>query len=336
MDWILLAQETVATDAAAEQGRWFESIYHEVMSPLGHILLCAIALAVGIYLLLPPRGRGKTFVVGVVITALAGGLFLLPTIMKLPVAPAFFLLEGLAVLGGLGTVTSRSPVYSAIWFASALLAIGAILLMGGAQFLGLATVAVYAGAIVVTFLFVLMLAQPEGHAVYDRIGWGWFPSLCVSLAGMSLAAIVAAGLLGGTNETFSRADPLLNKVRVAVGKEAVRDVLLTRDSAGQPLLNVTLEPDSGLLENGDAVLASAIRSTFGDTVPPATKIDIREQDILADDHVARLGGELFGRHLISIQVAAVLLLVALVGAIAMAIHGKDLAPASSKRKVALR
>ncbi len=53
-----------------------------------------------------------------------------------------------------------------------LLGTAGLFLFQGAQFLSIATVAVYAGAIVVTFLFVLMLAQPEGHAFYDRIGWG--------------------------------------------------------------------------------------------------------------------------------------------------------------------
>ena len=70
--------------------------------------------------------------------------------------------------------------------------------------------------------------------------------------------------------------------------------------------------------------------------PTATEVDaaVAAKEILASDHVARLGGELYGRHLISIQVAAVLLLVALVGAIAMAIHGKDLSPNSVGRESA--
>lgn len=272
MDWILLAQDT-AVDAS-DQLNGVDAFVDSMMTPRGHFLLCSALLVIGIYWLLPPRGRGKGFLIGSFLTALSVLLFLLPTLMKLPSAPAFFLLEGLAILGGLGTVTSRSPVYSAIWFASSLLAIGAILLMGGAQFLGLATVAVYAGAIVVTFLFVLMLAQPEGHAVYDRLGWGWLPSLCATIAGVSFAAIVSIGLLG-THET------------------------------------------------------KAQTTTTSISEATATK------DILASDHVARLGGELFGRHLISIQVAAVLLLVALVGAIAMAIHGKDL-PANSVGQEAAR
>ena len=48
---------------------------------------------------------------------------------------------------------------------------GRAVLFIGAQFLAVATVVVYAGAILVTFLFVLMLAQPEGKAAYDRVSW---------------------------------------------------------------------------------------------------------------------------------------------------------------------
>ena len=72
-------------------------------------------------------------------------------------------------------IASQSPVYSAIWFAMSLLGTAGLFFFNGAQFLGVATIVVYAGAIVVTFLFVIMLAQPEGHADYDRISWGWFP-----------------------------------------------------------------------------------------------------------------------------------------------------------------
>jgi NADH:ubiquinone oxidoreductase subunit 6 (subunit J) len=54
-------------------------------------------------------------------------------------------------------------------------------------------------------------------------------------------------------------------------------------------------------------------------------------DPLAADQVARLGGELFGRHLLAVEAAGVLLLVALVGSIAVVSrHGDpsgELAPA---------
>ena len=46
-----------------------------------------------------------------------------------------------------------------------------LFLLAGAEFLAVATIVVYAGAILVTFLFVLMLSQPEGHTSYDRRSW---------------------------------------------------------------------------------------------------------------------------------------------------------------------
>ena len=65
-------------------------------------------------------------------------------------------------------MTSRNPVYSALWFASVVLATSGLFLLAGAPFLAAGTVIVYAGAIIVTFLFVIMLAQMEGKAQYDR------------------------------------------------------------------------------------------------------------------------------------------------------------------------
>ena len=62
-------------------------------------------------------------------------------------------------------------MYCAIWFALTLVGTAGIFMLQGAQFLGVATIVVYAGAILVTFLFVLMLAQPGGDAFYDRVSW---------------------------------------------------------------------------------------------------------------------------------------------------------------------
>ena len=335
MDWILLAQDMTVEGEASSL---LDSLRHSLMSPATHIIICATLLTIGIWLLLPPRGRGKQFVCGAILTALGVLLFLVPTLQHLPAAPVFLLLEGLAVLGGLGTITSRSPVYSAIWFASSLLAIGALLLLNGAQFLGLATVAVYAGAIVVTFLFVLMLAQPEGHAVYDRIGWGTFQTLCATLGGVSVIAILSAGLFTGENTQRGESKLQASVTKAILSVDGVRpdaqilDATIQREANGSAVLNVVLPPGSSLVNTTEAMLAQAIRAAVPD-LGPATRIDIREKDILAPNHVARLGGELWGRHLVSVQVSAVLLLVALVGAIAMAIHGKDLPVGQQGRAV---
>ena len=346
---VSLAQEAVSEEAASGWLSW-------AATPDGRIWLAAFLLVAGVFLLLPPRGRGRSFLLGAILTAVATGLFLIPTLANLPTAPAFFLLEGLAILGGLGTISSRNPVYSAIWFASALLAIGALLLMGSAQFLGLATVAVYAGAIVVTFLFVLMLAQPEGHAPYDRLGWGWFPTLTATLAGVCLAALVISGVAGGvaaseeaspklreaiaealaTVEAGRPANPFEDpadagepeKMSERLSASLLLDARIGKDQYGAEALLVHLAPDHDLLTEGEAALASAIRAAAGNELDSSIRVAIAEKDTLSGQHVARLGAELFGRHLISVQVAGVLLLVALVGAIAMAVHGKNMPEAN--------
>ena len=89
----------------------------------------------------------------------------------LSVEIVFWTLAAITVVSAACAVTFRSPVYCAIWFAMTLLGTAGLFLFQGAQFLGVATIVVYAGAILVTFLFVLMLAQPEGHAYYDRVSW---------------------------------------------------------------------------------------------------------------------------------------------------------------------
>src|SRR6478609_4041195 len=73
-----------------------------------------------------------------------------------------------AILAAILMITNRNPVYSALWFALATLAVCGLFLMQSAPFLAAATVIVYAGAIVVTFVFVIMLAQQSGATVYDQ------------------------------------------------------------------------------------------------------------------------------------------------------------------------
>jgi len=73
-----------------------------------------------------------------------------------------------AILAAILMITNRNPVYSALWFALSTLAVCGLFLMQSAPFLAAATVIVYAGAIVVTFVFVIMLAQQSGATVYDQ------------------------------------------------------------------------------------------------------------------------------------------------------------------------
>lgn len=69
----------------------------------------------------------------------------------------FALFAIIALAGALGVVLSRNAVYSALWLLVNFASIAVIYFMLNAQFLGVVQVVVYAGAIVVLFLFVVML-----------------------------------------------------------------------------------------------------------------------------------------------------------------------------------
>lgn len=138
------------------------------------LLLLPLALGfVALWALMPPARQGKVFastVLGLFALVLAG--FVLPqaTGVRTPLAfdVLFWLFAGLAVGGGATMIVQRNPVYAALWFAVVVLSVCGLFLLHSAPFLAAATIIIYAGAIIVTFLFVIMLAQQAGLAEYDR------------------------------------------------------------------------------------------------------------------------------------------------------------------------
>jgi len=73
----------------------------------------------------------------------------------------FFLLAAVAILTAIGMVASANPVHSAIFLILCFFNVAGIFIMLGAEFLAAVQVIVYAGAILVLVLFVLMLVDPD-------------------------------------------------------------------------------------------------------------------------------------------------------------------------------
>ncbi len=92
----------------------------------------------------------------------------------------FWIFAAGATMCGLLMITCRDPVHGALWFAVATLSVCGLFLQLQAPFLAAATVIVYAGAIIVTFMFVIMLAQQSGVSSYDRRARLPLPAVCVS------------------------------------------------------------------------------------------------------------------------------------------------------------
>jgi NADH-quinone oxidoreductase subunit J len=224
--------------------------------------------AVGLWLLLPTRLFAGAWLGGLLLAA-SGALFAydLPRLGLWPDQIVFWLLALVTLGGGVAMIVSQSPVYSAIWFALSLLGTAGLYFYNGAQFLGVATIVVYAGAIVVTFLFVIMLAQPEGHSRYDRLTWGGAPKVL---------GVIAAGLLLGI--LLFMTDRMKAQAQTAPSEQALAQA------------HANLTAPSG---------------------------------VLAEKHMANLGRRLWTEHLISVELAGTLLLVALVGAVAIVHCGRS-------------
>lgn len=221
-----------------------------MLNPQQIIAAGAVTGAIGLWLMLP-RGTAPGRMIGVLLGLVSLGLFgsLLWPLGGRGANVVFWVIAGVTLVSAGATITFRNPVHCAVWFALSLLSTAGLFLIQGAQFLAVATIVVYAGAILVTFLFVLMLAQSGGRAFYDRITW---EPLLASATGAVLVGVLTMAIVGA----------LLEETPVT---------------------------------------------------PPKTLA----KNVLADDHLAHLGAELFSHYLVPVEIGGTLLLVALVGAIAM-------------------
>jgi len=97
----------------------------------------------------------------------------------------FYLFGVIALASAIVFVTRRSPVSAALWLVNTMFSLAALYVMLDAQFIGVMQVLVYAGAIMVVFLFVIMLLN-LGHpsALADARGTGW--KLAAGLIGLGL------------------------------------------------------------------------------------------------------------------------------------------------------
>ena len=101
-----------------------------------------------------------------------------------PVATVFFfyLLSGLALIGGILVITRRNPVHSALALILTLLALAGIYLMLYAPFVAGVQIILYAGGIMVLFLFVIMLVNVNKTDKEKQFNKQWVVSILATFA----------------------------------------------------------------------------------------------------------------------------------------------------------
>jgi NADH-quinone oxidoreductase subunit J len=139
----------------------------------------------------------------------------------------FYLFGLLAIASAIAFVTRKSPVAAALWLVNTMFCLAALYVMLDAHFIGVIQVLVYAGAIMVVFLFVLMLLN-LGHPdeLSDIRGtWG---KVAAGFIGLALVAQIMA--MARTQIPASLMQP------ARASGEALRD-LNAVGSVAKPLFN---------------------------------------------------------------------------------------------------
>ena len=83
----------------------------------------------------------------------------------------FFLIAVVAITSALGMLVARNPISSALWLVLNFFCIAAAYILLNAEFIGLIQILVYAGAIMVLFLFVIMLLNLDEFPRMKNIEW---------------------------------------------------------------------------------------------------------------------------------------------------------------------
>ena len=122
---------------------------------------------------------------------------------------AFWVLGPIALAGALGMVFARNAVHSALWLALTMLCLGALYMVQQAPFLGFVQIIVYTGAVMMLFLFVLMLVGRDssdsvvevlrGQRLAGALFGLGFVVLIVGALARSLDQVQPAGLVSVNN-----------------------------------------------------------------------------------------------------------------------------------------
>ncbi|MHB1559413.1 MAG: NADH-quinone oxidoreductase subunit J family protein [Isosphaeraceae bacterium] len=304
-------------------------IWHEMQSSwpeISAILIPALVVslgAIGTFLLLPHRHIAARPRIALGAGAVAAGLGLLGFVAYWsppgPLLPRIFLyIFGLtSVVGAVLTITSRDPVASALWFASVVLSTSGLFLLADAPFLAAGTIIVYAGAVVVTFLFVIMLAQMEGKAPYDRAARS--PAMATVISFLVLWCLlysVATVRTGPVSED--------NTPRGRVAHENA--------------LHRSYDLGTFLGDSDRPVLEQSLTTTSQISEPPpppdpAAPFD-RPSGRAEKPNVAGLGASLYSDHLVTAGIAGALLFVALIGCVAITNPRRPIRPGNDPAQVA--
>jgi len=114
----------------------------------------------------------------------------------------FWFLSALAIFGAIGVVASKNPIYSVLCLIIVFFAISGHYVLMNAQFLAIVNIIVYAGAIMVLFLFVIMLMNLNAETEQVK---NIYMKMAGIISGLTLMIVLVAALShSGSQNTIIR------------------------------------------------------------------------------------------------------------------------------------
>ncbi len=320
---------------------------------------------------LPRRSKINPQAIGGLIAAAGvGGLIAILALVAGADRPnLFFYIFAFITLGAaLRVITHKRPIYSALYFILSILGSAGLYLLLDAEFMTFALVIIYAGAILITYLFVIMLAttapSDEGYEVVEEYDAVAREPIVSTFAGFLVLAILTGWLSVGVphlpEPTQSSGDAALAslplKVQASfdeVGLLKFTDGSLTAvqpgaeagswyDAETRQAQLVLKDPADfrELLRNARAIERGAdLSEDAGSLSPealslvqtdPITNADgsvvvmVAFPDSLYARNIESVGVELVGGHPLALEMAGVILLLAMLGAVVLARKRIDL------------
>ena len=113
-------------------------------------------------------------------------------------AVVFWVCAVFSVVGALGLILSRRAVHSALWLALTMISLAVLYIANAAPFLGMVQIIVYTGAVMMLFLFVLMVVGVDASdSLVETIRGQRWAAIILGLGfGMLLTAGIANALVG--------------------------------------------------------------------------------------------------------------------------------------------
>ncbi|MEY3142162.1 MAG: putative NADH-quinone oxidoreductase subunit [Planctomycetota bacterium] len=302
-------------------------------------IACAIA-AIALVLLMRPGPTGVR--IAGTVGGLAGFAILVVEVLKRAggeeaslgtIFPLIFSFVALA--GAVRMVTHPRPVFAALYFILVVIATAAMFLVLGAEFMAFALIIVYAGAILITYMFVLMLAQQspvenEGGAWYDRVPREAGSAVLIGfvvLATMSEAFfskssqsfrddVAERTAVDGMESAWARLDSM-PKLLLETSQNAVAlDWAKNRpegDKSPAPTVTEVIR-DS----RGSAIRMTDDQASIEVRLADGTSRSVTLPPELVPDNSRQIGVDLVSKYPAGLEIAGVVLLMALFGAVVLA------------------